>query len=99
MARWHGLTVNSLGYVTSICLPGNNCVGVVPESIGLLRFLRVLDLRLNQVHGRLPPSIGDCARLQRLHLQGNRLSGELPDSIGTTRPCRDPSLWSAVSKT
>src|SRR5512146_2552191 len=70
-------TVN--GRVVALSLRGCD-LPALPESIGLLRGLRVLDLTGNRLES-LPGGLGDLSMLEKLYLDDNRLSG-LPDSIG-----------------
>lgn len=80
--QWHGIRVNKEGYVTEIHLPSNNLRGSLPDAIGSLQHLRVLDLRLNQVSGFLPPGLAYCYQLTHLQLQANKLCGPLPTALG-----------------
>ncbi|EEF44071.1 serine/threonine-protein kinase bri1, putative [Ricinus communis] len=61
----------------------NNQVSVeVPDSIGEMNSLQVLDLSRNKLTGSVPLSIGNCSLLSALDLQSNNLSGEVPRSLG-----------------
>ena len=57
----------------------DNKITALPESIGALVGLEVLDLQHNQLTA-LPESIGALLGLERLHLTNNQLA-TLPDSI------------------
>ena len=57
----------------------DNALRALPETIGDLRSLRILDLR-NNLLGRLPVSLGRLANLGFLDLRNNRFS-ELPDNL------------------
>lgn len=70
-------------------------VGPLPEALGGLRRLEVLNLESNQLTGTLPAAWGSTntlSRLQQLLLSGNRLGGDLPTDWG--RPNRWPALAS-----
>lgn len=70
-------------------------VGPLPEALGGLRRLEVLNLESNQLTGTLPAAWGSTntlSRLQQLLLSGNRINGELPREWG--RPSRWPALAS-----
>lgn len=79
--RWHGVKVDLNGFVVGLTLPSNNLRGALPESIGSLQHLRVLDLRLNQISGFLPQGLAYCFKLEKVYLQANKLSGSLPSII------------------
>ncbi|UZM97525.1 hypothetical protein OL548_20505 [Lysinibacillus sp. MHQ-1] len=52
----------------------------MPEKIGELALLRVLDLEDNQLQ-KMPDSLHKCLTLRRLNVRHNKLS-TLPESIG-----------------
>ncbi|GKC32033.1 receptor-like protein EIX2 [Tanacetum coccineum] len=56
--------------------------GTIPDSIGRLSMLEVLNLLGNQLNGSLPDSIGRLSLLKRLDLASNQFSGSLPNSLG-----------------
>ncbi len=87
--EWLGIECNSKEWprnVTAIILPDNDVSGNLPEQIGLLTELEILDLgnTLNrgffkQIEGPLPTSISRLRNLHTLKLSRNALSGILPD--------------------
>jgi hypothetical protein len=82
LSDWHGITLNSKGYVKKIVIHNNNIDGCIPDSIRGLQYLQVLDLRFNCINGCIPESICELSSLTHIHLHGNRLQGEIPQSIG-----------------
>jgi Leucine-rich repeat (LRR) protein len=82
LSDWHGITLNSKGYVKKIVIHNNNIDGCIPDSIRGLQYLQVLDLRFNCINGCIPESICELSSLTHIHLHGNRLQGEMPQSIG-----------------
>ena len=57
-----------------------NCLSVLPESVGNLSHLTVLHVGRNRLE-ELTPKIGKCSKLRMLFLRENQLT-ELPSSIG-----------------
>ncbi len=79
---WFGVTVVD-GELVNIQLPNNNVIGTLPESIGNLIDLNLLDLSNNGIQGGLPPSLGSLLDLDVLLLPNNGLTGELPPALGS----------------
>ncbi|CAA0395133.1 unnamed protein product [Arabidopsis thaliana] len=61
---------------------GNRFEGRIPESIGLLKELIVLNMSNNGFTGRIPPSLSNLTDLESLDLSKNRLSGEISPELG-----------------
>ena len=88
---WFGVTCQNLegrrnlqeesgqAVVTQLILESNNLQGEIPEDIGLLEYLLVLNLSKNQHTGTIPPSITDLRFLEELYLDNNSLDGNLED--------------------
>ncbi|SVE12239.1 uncharacterized protein METZ01_LOCUS465093, partial [marine metagenome] len=57
--------------------------GNIPQDIGTLSNLRILDLHSNQLSGEIPESVGVLTNLNTLDLGMNQLSGEIPSEIGS----------------
>ncbi|CAL4987422.1 unnamed protein product [Urochloa decumbens] len=62
-------------------LSGNNIHGSLPNWIGKLTSLVVLDLSQNNLTGPLPVTIGHLASLHTLDVAGNHLTGHVPVEI------------------
>ncbi|KFK37940.1 hypothetical protein AALP_AA3G050000 [Arabis alpina] len=60
----------------------NKIHGSIPESIGLLKGLRVLNLSSNGFTGNIPSSFETLTSLESLDLSQNKLSGEIPPKLG-----------------
>ncbi|XP_038706697.1 probable LRR receptor-like serine/threonine-protein kinase At3g47570 isoform X2 [Tripterygium wilfordii] len=64
---------------------GNQIEGQIPESIGALRNLNLLELGDNNLKGTIPPTIGNLRSLQRLQLDNNKIGGSIPEEICNLR--------------
>lgn len=78
--NWVGIDCEN-GYVQTLVLTGANLTGTIPESIGMLSTLVILELNNNHLEGTLPHSIGNCSGLSQLILDSNHLNGSLPASL------------------
>lgn len=77
-----GLRCNDGNRVTEITLDGAGYNGSLPESLGKLSSLQILDLSNNAFRGTIPQSVGNLTALQRLVLSRNAFSGSIPASVG-----------------
>ncbi|CAN8271240.1 unnamed protein product [Cochlearia groenlandica] len=67
---------------TAIDFSGNRINGQIPESIGLLKELHVLNLSRNAFTGHIPPSLANLTVLESLDISQNKISGEIPPKLG-----------------
>jgi hypothetical protein len=67
-----------LDHFTSIDLSCNNLDGPIPEDIGVLKSLYILNLSHNAFTDQIPPSLGKLSQLESLDLSSNKLIGEIP---------------------
>ncbi|KAL2995997.1 hypothetical protein AAZX31_10G248900 [Glycine max] len=87
---WHGVACSEIGApgtpdffrVTSLALPNSQLLGSVSEDLGLIQYLRHIDLSNNFLNGSLPNTIFNSSQLQVLSLSNNVISGKLPELIG-----------------
>uniref|UniRef100_A0A7N2MVF6 Verticillium wilt resistance-like protein n=1 Tax=Quercus lobata TaxID=97700 RepID=A0A7N2MVF6_QUELO len=63
---------------TSFDLSCNYLDGPIPDNIGILNSLYILNLSHNAFIGQIPPSLGKLSQLESLDLSSNQLSGEIP---------------------
>jgi hypothetical protein len=59
--------------------------GAIPEWIGDLSELTILQIIDNKMNGEIPSSIGNLTKLTNLSLRRNNLSGTIPQSIGNLK--------------
>ena len=74
--------------ISEINLSGRSITGNIPESIGLISSLRVLDLSSNSMSGAIHSMITRFANnaavyLEKLRLESNSFSSTVPSTIGT----------------
>ncbi|XP_078431220.1 putative LRR receptor-like serine/threonine-protein kinase At1g53430 [Wolffia australiana] len=75
-------TTTNVCHVVSIEIKGYNLTGVLPEEIGNLTSLFLLDLTRNYINGSMPAAAWASLPLRNLSLLGNRISGPIPEEIG-----------------
>ncbi|RCV04745.1 hypothetical protein SETIT_1G025600v2 [Setaria italica] len=58
-----------------------NCsiYGEIPSYLGLMQYLKVLDISFNKLTGQIPINFQGMTALQYLYLTSNMLTGDLPD--------------------
>jgi Leucine-rich repeat (LRR) protein len=81
VSTWNGIRVRN-NRVEEIHLDKNNLVGTLPEEIGNLTTLKILELKLNQISGTIPATLWELTGLTWLSLWGNQLVGTIPIEIG-----------------
>ncbi|BAT93905.1 hypothetical protein LR48_Vigan02g240800 [Vigna angularis] len=87
---WYGVTCNEIGVpgtpdlfrVTSLTLPNSQLLGSISENLGLIQYLRHIDLSNNFLNGSLPNTIFNSSQLQVLSLSNNVISGQLNQLVG-----------------
>ncbi|XP_031095042.1 receptor-like protein 6 [Ipomoea triloba] len=70
--------VKVLRIFTSIDFSSNKFDGDIPDSIGALNSLHLLNLSHNALTGKIPQEFGNLTQLESLDLSANQLSGEIP---------------------
>ena len=65
-----------------VALNGNQIGGAIPDEMGQLFSLQILDLSWNNLDSFVPPKLGSLANLTQLLLYHNRLTGPLPATLG-----------------
>jgi Leucine rich repeat len=64
-------------------IDSNNVEGTLPDELGALSALQVLELRYNGISGTIPSSIGQLSKLASLDLRQNKLTGDIPEAVFT----------------
>ncbi len=93
VSDWQGVTIEN-NTVTGLSLLFNNIDGSLPESLGNLKNLRILELSFNKISGELPASLGDLDKLEMLAFNGNEISGNVPVSLGNLKDLKQLHLSS-----
>ena len=70
-----------LDFFTAVDLSCNKFYGEIPEVIGNLKVLHLLNLSNNFLTDRIPSSLGNLHQLESLDLSRNKLSGEIPQQL------------------
>ncbi|KAG4161218.1 hypothetical protein ERO13_D01G042746v2 [Gossypium hirsutum] len=71
----------SLTNFTLIDFSNNRFNGRIPEALGELHALLVLNLSHNRLNDTLPPSLANMAALESLDLSSNKLGGRIPSEL------------------
>ncbi|KAG7965137.1 hypothetical protein I3843_09G209200 [Carya illinoinensis] len=66
---------------TSIDFSCNNFDGHIPEELGGLKYLHILNLSQNAFTGQIPSTLANLSNLESLDLSGNELTGEIPQQL------------------
>eukprot|EP00980_Cylindrotheca_fusiformis_P013819 scaffold3579_cov168-Cylindrotheca_fusiformis.AAC.4 len=90
---WSGLDCDDTGSVTKLVFNANNLQGSIPEELGRLTQLQLLNLKQNSLTGSLPSTIGFFTNLQKLDVYSNDLVGAIPSEIGNLSDLIEMILW------
>ena len=95
VGKWEGVTTSRPSifslhkHVTKLALPFNGLDGILPRELSLLRQLRVLNLKGNDLQGVLPAkALSELKRLEIMDLSMNNMLGRIPTEIGKVRIAR-----------
>ncbi|KAK7839642.1 receptor like protein 27 [Quercus suber] len=66
---------------TALDFSSNRFAGDIPESIGNIKGLHLLNLSNNILTGRIPPTLRNLTELESLDLSQNKLVGEIPRQL------------------
>ncbi|KHG05130.1 Receptor-like protein 12 [Gossypium arboreum] len=71
----------SLPIFSGIDFSSNKFYGKIPDVIGQLHAIHMLNLSDNNFIGHIPPSLGNLMELESLDLSSNKLSGRIPSQL------------------
>ncbi|XP_042393389.1 brassinosteroid LRR receptor kinase BRL1-like [Zingiber officinale] len=71
------------GSMIYLDLSYNSLSGTIPENIGLMEYLQVLNMGHNQLIGSIPESFGGLKSIGVLDVSNNHLTGYLPAGLGS----------------
>ncbi|GKV33169.1 hypothetical protein SLEP1_g41704 [Rubroshorea leprosula] len=66
---------------TTIDFSSNQFHGPIPEELGELNSLLLLNLSHNSLNGQIPSSLGKLVELESLDLSSNKLEGRIPEQL------------------
>ena len=67
--------------LTSVDFSNNKFNGTIPDLVGDLVSLHILNMSHNAFTGNIPPQLGKVSQLESLDLSWNHLSGEIPQEL------------------
>ncbi|GLU17389.1 hypothetical protein SLE2022_337560 [Rubroshorea leprosula] len=73
--------VKILKIFTAIDFSSNQFHGPIPDELGELNSLLLLNLSHNSLSGQIPSSLGKVAELESLDLSSNKLVGKIPEQL------------------
>ncbi|GLT35519.1 hypothetical protein SLA2020_099650 [Shorea laevis] len=73
--------VRILKIFTTIDFSSNQFHGPIPDELGELNSLILLNLSHNSLNGQIPSSLGKLAELESLDLSSNKLVGRIPEQL------------------
>ncbi|GKV33190.1 hypothetical protein SLEP1_g41726 [Rubroshorea leprosula] len=73
--------VRILRTFTTIDFSSNQFHGPIPDKLGELNALLLLNLSHNSLNGQIPSSLGKLAELESLDLSSNKLEGRIPEQL------------------
>jgi Leucine-rich repeat (LRR) protein len=82
ISTWYGVKLNATGCVESLIMTTNKLNGALPDEIGTMKALKVLNLANNNLSGNLPVSMGGLTALEELNLSSNSLNGLIHAQFG-----------------
>ena len=93
LGEWHGVRTDAGGRVTELTLCCNALAGLIPDDLGDLDRLELLDLGYNRLTGPIPDALGNLTNLEALKLGLTRgLTGPIPPRLGNLSRLKELDL-------
>ncbi|CAK9322375.1 unnamed protein product [Citrullus colocynthis] len=73
---------NVMPNLVFLSLADNQITGEIPDTVGEMQILQVINLSGNNLTGKIPSTIGNCSLLKAIDFENNYLVGPVPDSLG-----------------
>ncbi|BAB10966.1 receptor protein kinase-like protein [Arabidopsis thaliana] len=70
-------------HVKELLLSGNQLTGSLPQELGSLSNLLILQIDYNEISGKLPTSLANLKKLKHFHMNNNSITGQIPPEYST----------------
>ncbi|OIW02860.1 hypothetical protein TanjilG_29636 [Lupinus angustifolius] len=70
--------LSNMKYMKQLVLRKCNIIGHIPDYIGTMDKLKILDLSFNGLSGKIPESFALLKKVDNMYLTGNKISGTIP---------------------
>ncbi|QHN91316.1 Receptor-like protein [Arachis hypogaea] len=74
-------TICNASSLNMLILSHNNLNGKIPQCLGTIPLLQVLDLQINNFYGSIPGNFSKKNAFETIKLNGNQLEGPIPQSL------------------
>jgi len=86
-----------MGECGKIILSNQGLTGTIPEALGSIHNLQILDLSHNQLTGQIPASLGQMINAQKIDLSHNQPEGSIPAELSVNNGPRSQCQYLDVS--
>lgn len=81
VSTWNGIKTDELGRVIAIGRKMDNLTGELPDEIGDLEYLEIINMAGNHIRGSIPKTIRNCKNLREIYFGSNELSGSITKEL------------------